>query len=344
MKILIIGGAGFLGSNLVRRCLAEKGTQVTVIDSLDPLFRSDIKRLRDVWERINFIQGDLRNKSLMAAAVEGQDVIFNCAAQTSHPLSLTSPLLDAEVNCLGVLTLLEAVRARNKQAIVVYPSSSTVVGAAPDVTVDEDHGERPFDIYSANKAAAEKYHLIYHRVHDLRTVTLRFANLYGPYGKAEPEFGFVNHFIHLAWQGKVITVYGTGRQKRNVMFVDDAVEILYQSAFNPRLHGQVLFATHEEHFAVAEIAGKIVETFGRGRVVNVEWPDIRRRIEIDDVNISSARLRGLAGWRPRYFFAEGVLKTKEIMEKATYDDQSISHRSARAHRLQAYSGDFAISG
>src|SRR6185503_3309375 len=161
MRILVVGGAGFVGSNLVRRCLREPGNQLTVVDSLDPRFRSEIEQLSDVWPKIEFVQADTRDEVRMGEVVARQDVIFNCAAQTSHPLSLRDPLFDAEINCLGTLKLLEAVRQHNPDAVVVYPSSSTVVGKAPDEVIDESHSERPSDIYSANKAVAEKYHLIY---------------------------------------------------------------------------------------------------------------------------------------------------------------------------------------
>jgi UDP-glucose 4-epimerase len=343
-NILVIGGAGFLGSNLVRRCLADPGNQITVVDSLDPHFQSEIDNLIDVWPQIRFVQGDLRDRALMDEVVRRQDVIFNCAAQTSHPLSLKAPLLDAEINCIGTLTLLEAIREHNKEAVVIYPSSSTVIGRAPDHIIDEDHNERPFDIYSANKSVAEKYHLIYNVVHDIKTVVLRFANLYGPYGKGYPEFGFINYFINLAWQGKEITVYGNGQQTRNAMFVEDATEILYRSASNTDLFGQVLFAAHKEHLGVLEIAQKIVSAFGRGRVVNVEWPDVRRRIEIDNVRISSARLRRLTGWEPRYGFQEGLVRTREIMERTVCCDQPVSYGSAGAYRVEVYPRDFTQPG
>ena len=198
MKVLIIGGAGFLGSNLVRRCLAEYYCEVTVLDSLDPHLHSTTGNLQDVWSKIRFIRGDIRDETVLAEVVQGQDVIFNCAGQTSHPLSMQYPLLDAEINCLGNLKLLEAVRLLNKDAVVVYTSSSTVIGKALYELVDEDHWERPLEIYSANKGVAEKYYRIYHSFHDLKTVVLRFANLFGPYGKAHPEFGFINYFIHLS--------------------------------------------------------------------------------------------------------------------------------------------------
>jgi len=198
MKVLIIGGAGFLGSNLVRRCLAEKSCQVTVLDSLEPLGHPTTENLQAVWSKIHFMRGDIRNETLLAEIVQGKDIIFNCAAQTSHALSVQYPLLDADINCIGSLKLLEAVRLLNKDAVVVYSSSSTVIGKALNGIADEDHPERPLEIYSANKGVAEKYYRIYHSHYDLKTVVLRFANLYGPFGKGYSEFGFVNYFMNLA--------------------------------------------------------------------------------------------------------------------------------------------------
>lgn len=314
MKILIIGGAGFLGANLVRRCLAEPDTEITVMDSLDPHLRSTTKCLQNVWPRIQFVRGDIREEHLIAELVQGKDVIFNCAAQTSHPLSIQYPLLDADINCVGNLKLLEAVRLLNDRAVVVYTSSSTVIGKAQGV-VDEDHGEKPLEIYSANKGVAEKYYQIYHTIHDLKTVVLRFANLYGPYGKGFPEFGFVNYFIHLANSDEDIKIFGSGEQTRNVMYVEDATEILWQAAQDERLTGQTYFATGDDHLSVREIANAIVTVFEKGRVKHIEWPDERRRIEIDHVEFSSGRLRSISGWKPRYDFKSGLQRTKSIIEQ-----------------------------
>ena len=314
MNILIIGGAGFLGANLVRQCLQEPDNQVTVLDSLEPRLRATTDNLHEVWDKIRFIRGSMGDEPMIAEVIQGQNVIFNCAAQTSHPLSLQDPLFDAEINCLGNLKLLEAIRLLNREAVVVYTSSSTVIGKAVGDIVDETHGEKPLDIYSANKGVAEKYYRIYNRVHDLKTVVLRFANLYGSYGKGYPEFGFVNYFIHLAWTDQEIKIFGSGEQTRNVMYVEDVTDILYQAAQDERLIGETYFATHDQHLTVLEIAQKIVEVFGRGKVLHVEWPEERRRIEIERVQISSARLREITGWQPRYTFEQGLFKTKAILE------------------------------
>ena len=241
MNVLIVGGAGFLGANLVRRCLAEKDVRVTVMDSLDPHLHATVHNLQGVWPSIRFVRGDMRDETLLADIVQGQDIIFNCAAQTSHPLSIQYPLLDAEINCLGNLKLLESIRLLNNSARVIYISSSTVIGKARTNIVDEEHPEHPLEIYSANKGVAEKYYRIYHSLHDLQTVVLRFANLYGPYGKGYPEFGFINYFIHLNRTDQEIRIFGSGSQTRNVLYVEDAADLLWMAAQEPRLIGGSYF-------------------------------------------------------------------------------------------------------
>ena len=313
MNILIIGGAGFLGANLVRRCLAEPDVQVTVMDSLDPHLHATIRNLQAVWPQIRFVRGDMRDETLLAEIVQGQDVIFNCAAQTSHPLSIQYPLLDAEINCLGNLKLLESLRLLNSKARIVYTSSSTVIGKAQTPVVNEDHPEHPLEIYSANKGVAEKYYRIYHTIHDLQTVVLRFANLYGPYGKGFPEFGFINYFIHLAQTDQEIRIFGSGNQTRNVLYAEDAVDLLWQAAHEQRLVGESWFATGDQHLTVREIAETIVRVFQNGKVTHIEWPDERKRIEIDHVLFSSERLRSIVDWTPQISFEEGLQRMKSVV-------------------------------
>jgi len=319
MNILIVGGAGFLGANLVRHCLSKLDAQITVMDSLDPHLHSTIKNLKNVWAQIRFVRGDIRDETLLAEIVQDQEIIFNCAAQTSHPLSIQYPLLDADINCLGNLRLLEAVRLLNKDAVVVYTSSSTVIGKALNDIVDEDHWERPLEIYSANKGVAEKYYRIYHTIHDLKTVVLRFANLYGPYGKGFPEFGFVNYFIHLARNNQEIEIFGSGNQTRNLLYVEDATEIMWLVAKQPRLIGETYFATGDQHLSVREIAETIVDVFQQGKIKHIEWPEERRRIEIENVKFSSSRLRAITGWKCKYDFVLGLQRTRAVIEKDNHE-------------------------
>lgn len=302
-----------MGANLARRVLQEPDVKLTVMDSLEPALGSTMDSLSEILDKITFVQGDIRDEKILKDVVSGQDIIFNCAAQTSHPLSLKNPILDAEINCIGNLKLLNAIRDHNPQAVVVYTSSSTVIGKAVGDVVDESHGEKPLDIYSANKGVAEKYYRIYNKVYDLKTVALRFANLYGPFGKASPDFGFINYFISLAAAGMPISIYGDGLQSRNVMFAQDACDVLWLAAHEPKLVGETLFAVHQQHHTVKEVAEAIVKVFG-GKVEFVPWPDFRKRIEIEKVVISGARLRKLTGWEAKVSLPEGLLLTKDIME------------------------------
>ncbi len=314
MNILILGGAGFLGCNLVRRCLHDKNNNVTVIDSLDPRLKSSFENLKGISNAIEFIQGDMRDMPLMEKVVQGKDVIFNCAAQTSHPLSIKDPLFDTEINCLGNLSLLESVRKYNKDVRIVYTSSSTVIGKAIGNIVTEHHIELPLDIYSANKCVAEKYYYIYHKVHNIKTLSLRFANLYGQYGKGFPDFGFINYFIWLAANDQEISIFGDGSQSRNVMYVEDATDLLYTCISHDSLFGDVYFAVHKEHYSVLEIAQEIISVFGKGKLVKKKWPRYRKKIEIGDVIFSGAKLHYETGWEPKLTLREGLLKTKEIMK------------------------------
>jgi UDP-glucose 4-epimerase len=314
MNILILGGAGFFGANLVRRCLKDDRNRVTVVDSLEPRLKSNMDSLREVSSSIEFIKGDIRDTTLMEKMVKRQDVIFNCAGQTSHPISLADPLFDEDINCTGNLKVLEAIRKSNKSARVIYTSSSTVIGKAHGDIVTESHSEQPLDIYSANKCVAEKYYYIYNKVHGIKTLSLRFANLYGPYGKGYAEFGFINYFIWLAANNREITIFGNGLQTRNVMYVEDAADLVYHCALNDNLYGNVYFAVHKEHYSVLNIANEIISVFGKGVLSKKRWPDVRKRIEIGDAIISGAKLYYETQWEPKFNLREGLARTKRIID------------------------------
>jgi len=161
---------------------------------------------------------------------------------------------------------------------------------------------------------AEKYYRIYHTLHDLQTVVLRFANLFGPYGKGFQEFGFINYFIHQARTDQEIRIFGSGSQTRNILYVEDAVDLLWRAAREPGLTGGSYFATSEEHLSVREIAETIVQVFKSGRVVHIDWPEERKRIEVEHMVFSSARLRSIIDWKPEYNLKSGLQQTKSITD------------------------------
>jgi UDP-glucose 4-epimerase len=309
-RVLITGGLGFIGSNLARQCL-ELGAQVSIYDCLDPRSGGNIFNVHDIRDSVEIMFNDIRSFEGLNSAIAGKDVIFNCAAYTSHPNSMKEPLIDVDVNCKGVINLLEAARHSNAAAKIVHIGTSTQIGRMHFNPVTELHPEFPFDIYSANKSVSEKYVLIYSSAYQMRTTVVRLANVFGPRSNIKnSDFGFINYFIGLALQGKELTVFGKGDQLRNISYVEDCTTALILASQSEASNGEVFFAAADQQYNVAEIAGEITSTIG-GAVKFIEWPKDREVIEIGDAVISNEKIKSELGWVPRWDLQEGLIKTQE---------------------------------
>lgn len=314
MRILITGGSGFLGTYLVKQVLRNPNSEVTVLDSLEFPLGSLPENLKPVWDRITYIRGSICNNKLLKELVPYQDIIYHCAAQTSHILSIQDPKADAEVNAEGTLKLLETLRFFNREAVLVYPSTTSVIGKPQQKVVDESHPLNPADIYSVHKVLSERYLISYAKFHGIRMVILRFGNLYGAYGRMQPEYGFINHFIHQAINHKTLQIYGSGDQIRNVMFAEDAADLMERAALKKELHGAFWFATSPYHLSVQKIAQQIMEVFQSGSLSHVDWPEERRQIEVGPVHFSSAALAAKIGPVGPTSFVKGLQKTLETLK------------------------------
>ena len=309
-RVLITGGLGFIGSNLAHRCV-ELGAHVAVYDNLDPHSGGTLYNIDNIKGSLELHFNDLIDFDAVVEHIYGRDIVFNCAASTSHPFSMREPWLDLDVNSRGALNVLEALRRFNNQARLVHIGTSTQLGPLQYEPADERHPEFPCDIYSANKSASEKFVLVYARAHRLPAVVVRLSNVFGPRATIRSaEFTFNNYFIGLALQGKPITVYGDGAQLRNVLYVEDAVSALITAATSDRSCGETFFAVGDRHYSVTDIALATVACMG-GDVQHVPWPADRKAVEIGNAVISNAKIQAMLGWSPRFTLEQGLERTRE---------------------------------
>jgi UDP-glucose 4-epimerase len=309
-RVLVTGGLGFIGSNLVHQCL-KLGAEVTIYDCLDPRSGGNMYNVQDIRDHVQIALNDIRNFEGVCSAILNQDILFNCAAYTSHPNSMREPLIDIDVNCKGVINILEAARRFNSEVKIVHVGTSTQIGKMHFSPVTELHPEFPVDVYSANKSASEKHVLIYGGAYGLKTTVIRLANVFGPRSNIKSsDFGFINYFIGLALQGKELTVFGNGQQLRNISYVDDCVAALVLAAMDDKSNGQVFFAVSDKQCNVAEIAQTLVENIG-GTARFVEWPPDRKAIEIGDAVISNEKIKTTLKWNPQFDLQSGLMKTRE---------------------------------
>ena len=313
-RILITGGLGFIGSNLAHKCI-KLGAEVTIFDCLDPRSGGNLYNVRDFKDSVELCFKDILNFDQISEHVVNKDIIFNCAASTSHSFSMKEPWIDMDVNSRGVINLLEAVRRFNRKVRFIHIGTTTQLGHLQYEPADEKHPEFPTDIYSANKCVSEKYVLIYSKSYQIDAFVIRLSNVFGPRASIHsPEFTFNNYFIGLALQNKKINLFGTGEQKRNVIYVADAVDALIKSSQAKNLTGEVLFAVGDSHYSVAEVAEKTVKYIGSGKVVYIDWPKDRQLIEIGNAVISNKKIKELINWKPGYSLEDGLLATKEYFQ------------------------------
>ena len=307
-KVLITGGLGFIGSNLAIKC-QELGMDVTVLDNLDSHSGGNPINLDNYTADIRIVSGDILDYELLTRMILDKDLIFNCAASTSHRYSMREPWINNDVNSRGVINLLEAIKQKNRDAALVHLGTTTQLGSLHYRPADESHPEFPTDVYSATKMVSEKYVLIYAKAYGINATVIRLPNVFGPRAAIHSsDFSFNNYFVGLALQDKQITVYRPGDQLRNVLYVDDAVSALLAVTESPESVGETFFATGDEHYSVKTIAERICQVLG-GSVKMVEWPKTEKAIEVGDVVITSAKIKRASGWTPSITLDEGLVRT-----------------------------------
>ena len=306
-RILITGGLGFVGSNLAR-CLAGLGAHVTLVDSLIPEYGGNLFNIAGIEDRVRVNVSDVRNEHSMKYLVQGQDLLFNLAGQTSHMDSMHDPFTDLEINAKSQLYILEACRRYNPDIRVVFASTRQIYGKPQYLPVDEEHPLRPVDINGVNKLAGEWYHLLYNDVYGIRTSVLRLTNTIGPRMRVkDARQTFLGIWVRLLVEGKPFEVWG-GEQLRDFTYVDDAVDAFLMVAANDDANGRVFNLGGDGAISLKDLAALLIEVNGSGEYMVREFPSDRKRIDIGDYYADYGRIRSALGWKPKVPLREALAR------------------------------------
>lgn len=311
--VLVTGGLGFIGSNLVRR-LVDLGATVTVVDSLVPEYGGNLYNVAGLEDRIRINISDVRDEHSLKYLVRDQEYLFNLAGQTSHMDSMGDPFTDLEINCRAQLSILEACRHHNPAIQLVFASTRQIYGAPEYLPVDERHLLRPVDVNGINKMAGEWYHILYNNVYGIRSCSLRLTNTYGPRMRIkDARQTFLGIWTLRVLQGKPFEVWG-GDQLRDFTYVDDAVDAMLLAAQSDAAKGRVFNLGGDCIVSLRETAELLVGAHGSGKYAVVEFPADRRSIDIGDFYADFTSIRETLGWTPQVPLAEGLCRTLAYFE------------------------------
>lgn len=232
MRAVVTGGAGFIGSTLVDRLLAE-GHFVTVIDNLATGRLSNLEGARASGDRFSMVELDVRSSEIVeTVAAAAPEVVFHLAAQADVRVSVERPVFDAEVNVIGGLNVIEAARAAGARKVVVASSGGTIYGdpAPEDLPVDEQHSQHPISPYGVAKKVIDDYLYAFRFLHGLNYTSLALANVYGPRQDPHGEAGVVAIFAGRLLSGEGCRIFGDGEQTRDFVYVNDVVDAFVRAA------------------------------------------------------------------------------------------------------------------
>jgi len=311
-RVLVTGGAGFIGSNVVKS-LVDADHSVVVLDDLSSGYRCNL----DPFPQVEFIEGDVRDASVVMRAMKGVDVVFHLAASVGNQRSIDNPVLDSEINVIGTLHILETARQIGVRKIV-FSSSAGIFGELKHLPIKEDHPVEPDSPYGSSKLAAEKMCLVYGKLYDLEVVCLRYFNIYGinqrydAYGNVIPIFA-----NHILW-GEPLTIYGDGEQTRDFLNAHDVAMANLQAAFTVGVCG-VFNLGSGTRITINELARLIQEAAGVQVGLHYGPPrkgDVRHSL----ADIGAARRA--FGFVPQVSLVEGL---REYMSWIRNDPISTTH-------------------
>lgn len=306
-RVLVIGGLGFIGINLTAK-LASLGARVAVLTPNRARHAAAAAAFER--ERVEIVEGDLRDQQVIEPLVAGRQLIFNLSGQSGAVRSMEDPWTDLDVNLRGNLALLEALRATNRDAKVVFAGSRLQYGHQDQLPVGEDADKNALCLHAIHKQTVEQYLQLYARLFGIRYAIARITN---PYGPGQPQgrtaYGIINRMIHVAIANAALTIYGDGSQQRDYVHVDDVAEALLALATLPAADGRVYNVASGTGISLVDLAREVIAIAGAGRIEHVAWPALAEQIETGDFVADISRIREELGWQPRIALRDGLEKT-----------------------------------
>ena len=307
-RVLITGGAGFIGSSLARR-LVQLGADVHLLDNLDPKLGGNHSNILDILKEISINIADVRDKAVVEILVRDKDVLFNLAGQASHMDSMKNPYSDLEVNARGQIVLLEACRKYNPGVRIVFASTRQIYGRPQYLPVDESHPLNPIDVNGINKMAGEFYHTLYNRVYGIPTCSLRLTNTFGPRMRIkDARLTFLGIWIRCLLERKPFDVWN-GQQIRDFTYIDDVVDAFLLAACNDAAIGTVFNIGGDKVIRLAELAGTLAKINGGGDYRISNFPRERQIIDIGDYYADYRLITSKLNWKPRVSLEAGLEAT-----------------------------------
>ena len=319
-RVLVTGGAGFIGSHLVDRLLNER-FEVTVIDNLDTGRLKNIAHHQDN-KNFHFIKGDIRDFTLVKETMKDADAVFHEAALASVTLSVKSPLLTNDINVTGTLNLLKASSDLHIKRFI-YASSAAVYGDTPSPQKKEDMTPNPTSPYGVSKLAAENYVKLFHKVYGLETVSLRYFNVYGPRQRFDIQSaygGAITIFTNRLLKNMPPIIYGDGEQTRDFIYIQDVVEANMLALKSKNAAGEVFNIATGTNVSVNQVAEVLKEIMNRKDLKNVHADPRPTDIRHGYADISKAKR--ILGFHPKVPLKEGLTKLVDWYAKQNRDSSA----------------------
>jgi UDP-glucose 4-epimerase len=306
-RVLVIGGLGFIGVNLTAKLIAL-GARPTILTP----DRGRHAETASAFETagVAVVEGDLRDRDLIARVVRGQQIVMNLSGQSGAVRSMEDPWGDLDVNCRGNLVLLEALREHNRDAKVVFAGSRLQYGHPDHVPVSEDAPKDALCLHAIHKQTVEQYLALYRRLFGIRYTVARITNPYGPGQPAgRTAYGVINRMIHLAIADRTLAIYGEGMQLRDYVHVDDVVQALLTMAVADRSDGRAYNVGSGSGTRLVDLARTVIGIAGGGKVEHVPWPALAEQVETGDFVADISRIERELGWRPAIALHDGLERT-----------------------------------